>query len=429
MNYPEALDYMISQLPMFHRIGKAAYKANLHNATELDRYFGNPHQYYKTIHIAGTNGKGSVSHILAAILQKAGYKTGLFTSPHLKDFRERIKVNGIMIENDYVSNFITRHQSFFDKLKPSFFEMTSAMAFEYFRQSEVDVAIIEVGLGGRLDSTNIITPALSIITNIGLDHTDLLGDTLAKIAFEKAGIIKPSIPVVIGEYTAETLPVFNEAAKKNDSKIILAPDKYLADNSHYTPDHKQEFRITSQGQIKYPKLQLDLGGLYQQKNICTVLTAIDELVTCGLSIEEKDIYEALPHVIKTTGLLGRWQTLGINPLIICDTGHNYDGLQWVVKQIKTTPCKRLHMVIGFVSDKAIDKIIPLLPKNAIYYFTQANIPRALNSEVLKETAQKAGLTGFSYKSVNEAFNAAKNAANTSDFIFIGGSTFVVAEVL
>jgi dihydrofolate synthase / folylpolyglutamate synthase len=429
MNYQEAINYMIDQLPMFHRIGKAAYKANLDNAQQLDSYFGCPHRNYKTIHIAGTNGKGSVSHTLAAILQKAGYKTGLFTSPHLKDFRERIRVNGTMVGENYVSEFITRHQSFFNELKPSFFEMTSAMAFEYFKQSEVDVAIIEVGLGGRLDSTNIITPVLSVITNIGFDHTEFLGDTLEKIASEKAGIIKPFIPVVIGEYNAETIPVFRKAAKEKNSELILAQDKYQSENSFYTPDHKQVFRIISQNQVKYTDLRLDLGGFYQQKNICTVLTAVDELNKIGFPISEANLREALLNVSQTTGLQGRWQILGSNPLIICDTGHNYDGLQWFTKQIEATSYKKLHIVLGFVSDKAIDKILPLLPKEAVYYFTQASIPRALDSGVLKELAQKEGLNGVSYTSVKEAFHSAKKAANKDDFIFIGGSTFVVAEVL
>jgi dihydrofolate synthase/folylpolyglutamate synthase len=307
--------------------------------------------------------------------------------------------------------------------------MTSAMAFEYFKHCNVDVAVIEVGLGGRLDSTNIITPVLSVITNIGFDHTEFLGDTLAKIAVEKAGIIKPGIPVVIGEYNKETLPVFKKVATKNNSKFVLASDIYQSEYSLFTPERKQVFQITSNCQIKYNNLQLDLGGFYQRKNICTILAATEELIEQDFAIKEKHIYEALPKVSETTGLLGRWQIIDCNPLTICDTGHNYDGISWVTQQLQVTPHKKLHIIIGFVNDKAIDNILPLLPKDAIYYFTQANIPRALNSGILKELAQKAGLTGASYDTVKEAFTAAKNIADKNDLIFIGGSTFVVAEVL
>lgn len=429
MTYQETIQYMFERLPMFHRIGKAAYKANLDNANALDLYFGQPHRNYSTIHVAGTNGKGSVSHSLAAILQVSGYKTGLFTSPHLKDFRERIRINGEMIEEEYVTDFIDRHHSYFEKLKPSFFEITSAMAFEYFSFNQVDIAIIEVGLGGRLDSTNIIVPQLSVITNIGFDHTEFLGNTLPEIASEKAGIIKPYIPVIIGEYNDQTLPVFRETALKNQSEIILAQDKYKTDIALYTSDRKQIFQITRDNEVVYTNLIMDLGGYYQRKNICTILAATDELVKKGYKITRKNIYEALANVSNSTGLMGRWQIIGANPLIICDTGHNYDGIQWVLQQLKETPHKNLHFVIGFVNDKTIDPILSMLPTEAIYYFTQAQIPRALDSEILKEKALKSGLKGKAFSTVSEAYENARRAASKDDLIFIGGSTFVVAEVL
>jgi dihydrofolate synthase/folylpolyglutamate synthase len=429
MDYSQALQYMFEMLPMFHRIGKAAYKADLNNAHVLDSYFNHPHNNYKTIHVAGTNGKGSVSHCLAAILQQAGYKTGLFTSPHLKDFRERIRVNGEMVCEQYVAEFISYHHTYFDTLKPSFFEMTSAMAFEYFNFSKVDVAVIEVGMGGRLDSTNIIIPGLSIITNIGYDHTEFLGDTHAKIAFEKAGIIKPNVPVVIGEYTEETLEVFKEVAGKKQAKLILTQDIYKADYSMFTSDRKQVFQIIKGNKVCYKDLVLDLGGFYQRRNICTVLASIDEMINWGIKIEISHIYEALADVSKNTGLLGRWQILGANPFIVCDTGHNEDGIGWVLQQIKATPHKRLHLIIGFVNDKAIDKILAMLPLDGIYYFTQANIPRALDCYELKAKAALVGLSGQSFKSVSEAYNIAKQNAQADDMIFVGGSTFVVAEVV
>jgi dihydrofolate synthase/folylpolyglutamate synthase len=429
MTYNEAIEYMYSQLPMFHRVGKVAYKANLDNAKALDAYFSYPHTKYPVIHVAGTNGKGSVSHNLAAILQTAGFKTGLFTSPHLKDFRERIKLNGEMIGEETVATFITKHKQIFDDIKPSFFEMTSAMAFEYFKECAVDIAVIEVGLGGRLDSTNIVNPIVSVVTNIGFDHTELLGDTLAKIAFEKAGIIKPGIPAVIGEYLPETRFVFEDIANKNNAPLFFAEDIYQADYSLFNKERNQVMQIKAGDEVVYKNLILDLAGNYQRKNVCTVLSVIDRLKEKGWQISDTHIYEALSSVVRITGLKGRWQELGHNPLIVCDTGHNTHGMQWVITQILAVPCRTLHIVIGFVNDKDVSSIIAMLPKHAVYYFTQANIPRALPADKLQELASSYKLNGTSYQSVQEAFSAAKQQAVSDDFIFVGGSTFVVAEVL
>jgi dihydrofolate synthase/folylpolyglutamate synthase len=429
MTYAEVIQYMFDQLPMFHRIGHSAYKADLDTAIFLDNFFQNPHKQYKTIHVAGTNGKGSVSHMLAAILQKAGYKTGLFTSPHLKDFRERIRVDGEMIPESEVVDFIEKSLQVFSETQPSFFEMTSALAFYYFSKANVDVAVIEVGMGGRLDSTNIITPVLSVITNIGLDHTEFLGDTPAKIAFEKAGIIKDEVPVVIGEFHNETWPVFQETAIQHHSDITLSDETYQAEYSLFTPDQKQVFTIYSHGKLVFPDLKVDLLGFYQKKNICTVLTAIDRLRKSGINIPDNSIYSGLTEAAQITGLLGRWQPIGYNPLIICDTGHNKDGISWVIKQIEAVPFKQLHMVIGFVKDKDIISILKLLPTKATYYFTNAQIPRALGADELRDLAMAYHLKGDSFPSVKTALEMAKKNAGNDDFIFIGGSTFVVAEVV
>jgi len=427
MTYQEVMDYMYSQLPMFHRIGPSAYKANLDTALYMDDYFGFPHKGYKTIHVAGTNGKGSVSHMLASILQTAGYKTGLFTSPHLQDFRERVKVNGVMISKEEVIDFISQHKPMFDKVNPSFFEMNSALAFYYFAKNKVDVAIIEVGMGGRLDSTNIIMPVLSIITNIGMDHTEFLGETLGKIASEKAGIIKKHVPVVIGEYHPDTLPIFQDFAKRSEADILLADETYQI--RHLSVNNNgQSFNVYKGDQNVYENLILDLAGLYQQKNINTALTAVDQLQKIGFSITRQQLFDALSSVMDKTGLQGRWQTIGNNPLIICDTGHNTEGIAWVVQQIKTIPFNQLHMVIGFVKDKDISSILTLLPRNGRYYFTNADIPRALKAEELKNLASSFDLHGESYPRVKEALAAAKANALKEDFIFVGGSTFVVAEV-
>jgi dihydrofolate synthase/folylpolyglutamate synthase len=426
--YQETLDFMYSQLPMFHRIGKAAYKANLDNAHALDSLCGFPHKKYKTIHIAGTNGKGSVSHMLASVLQQAGYKTGLFTSPHLVDFRERIRMNGEMIPEEAVIAFVDKYKKQFGEIKPSFFEMTSAMAFEYFASEGADIAVIETGLGGRLDSTNIIAPELSVITNIGFDHMELLGDTLSKIAVEKAGIIKPGVPVVVGEVTAETSAVFESVARDKKAPLCYAEKIYSATSLGF--DHKfQRLRVDGTKPGHSEIYQLDLKGLYQQKNICTVLAATDLLNSKNIKIRPEDVKAGLSAASANTGLKGRWQVLAENPLIVCDTGHNEDGIRWVAQQLNEVPHDKLHIVFGVVKDKDIAHILPLLPAEAEYYFTRANIPRALDENELKRMANAAGLRGNSYPTVDAAINFAKKNARTNDLIFIGGSTFIVADAL
>lgn len=429
MNYQETLNWLFDQLPMYQRQGKAAYKADLKNTIELDNYFNHPHYNFKSIHVAGTNGKGSVSHMLASVLQEAGYKVGLYTSPHLKDFRERIRINGKMVSEDFVVQFVEEHHIKFKEIKPSFFEMTVAMAFDYFAKEKIDVAVIEVGMGGRLDSTNIIQPDLSIITNIGLDHTAFLGNSLAEIAIEKAGIIKNNVPVIIGETQEETIEVFKNTAQENQTQIHIADQYYSLDYAMFSVDSKQIFNIKHNNEIVYPNLKLDLLGKYQSKNILTVLRTIDILIQLGYSIEMKSIYLALENVVRNTGLLGRWQILGENPTIICDTGHNLEGMHYVIDQINQTPYENLHVVFGVVNDKNIDKILEILPQHARYYFTKADIPRALNQNLLKEKASNYGLKGESYEKVEIALENAKKNARHNDLIFIGGSTFVVAEVV
>lgn len=405
MTYQQTLDYLFSQLPMFQRVGASAYKADLNNTIELCNLLNNPQNKFKSIHIAGTNGKGSTSHMLASILQEAGYKVGLYTSPHLVDFRERIKINGVMISEESVIDFVKKHKTDFENINLSFFEWTVGLAFDYFSTQKVDVAVVETGLGGRLDSTNIITPELSIITNIAKDHMQFLGDTLEKIAVEKAGIIKPKVPVVIGETQKEIEQVFISKAKDLDSKI------YFAD------------------QIIYRVLHSDLKGSYQVKNIKTVLASIIQLQQNGYHVTEQNIKDGLLNVVKNTGLMGRWQTLGENPKIICDTGHNEAGIKEVVNQLQTLTYNKLHFILGAVNDKEIDSILELLPKHAVYYFCQAKIPRALNVLELKNKAVAYNLKGNSYDSVKNAYNAAKRKSQNDDLIFIGGSTFIVAEVL
>lgn len=416
---------------MFQRIGQAAYKNNLNNTLKLDEIFKNPHKRYKTIHVAGTNGKGSVSHMLAAIFQSAGYKTGLYTSPHLKDFRERIKINGEMISEEEVVEWVEKYpvKNNMWNIDPSFFELTVALAFDYFAEQDVDIAIIEVGLGGRLDSTNIITPELSIITNISLDHTNLLGDTLEKIAAEKAGIIKKDVPVVIGTTQNKTKQVFIQTALLKPTTIYFADQEYKISYSMLGMDGKQILNIEHNGEIKYPSTKLDLLGSYQLKNVPAVLKALDILIEKGWKISRENIYSGLENTVKLTGLMGRWQIIGNNPLIICDTAHNEDGLKMVVEQIENTAYKTLHVVFGVVSDKNQDAIFQLLPQNATYYFTKADIPRAMNEEKLAQKAAIFGLKGKIYPSVIEALNTAKLNADKNDMIFIGGSTFVVAEIL
>ena len=429
MNYKETIDYLIGRLPMFQRTGKAAYKEGLENTIELDNYFKSPHRKYKTIHVAGTNGKGSVCHMLASVLQRAGYKVGLHTSPHLLDFRERIRVNGMLMEEEAVIEFVEKHKEFFEYLKPSFFEMSVFMAFDYFAQSNIDIGIIEVGLGGRLDSTNIITPLLSVITNIGLDHTEFLGDTLEKIAAEKAGIIKDNIPVVIGEYTNETRPVFEAAAKIHNAPITFAQERYHTDYSMSSFNGTQIVNIINKLAQKELKVETDLLGLYQHKNLVTAISAIDILQKNSIKLSEADIARGLKEVKKSTGLRGRWDVYGYNPLIVCDTGHNTEGITEVIKQIGQTPYKKLHMVIGFVAEKDISSILDLLPADAGYYFTQPSVPRGLDYKILTEKAVKKGLTGRAFQNVGVAVKEAKANASFNDLIFIGGSTFVVADFL
>ena len=430
-SYPEVLRSLYSQLPMFQRTGPAAYKNNLDNTVRLDALYGFPHRSFKTIHVAGTNGKGSVSHMLASVLQEAGYKTGLYTSPHLKDFRERIRVNGEMIPEDAVVRFMETYFSLneTEKLEPSFFELTVSMAFDYFKDRLVDVAVIEVGLGGRLDSTNIITPEVSVITNISFDHQSLLGNTLPLIAAEKAGILKKGVPGVIGETGEETSPVFKQFARQVQTRIAFADQEYHTDYSMLTTGGKQSLNIRRKEELVYPGLELDLLGIYQRHNVPTVLKTIDVLNEKGWQITEEHIRAGLLNTIRNTGLMGRWQILGHNPLLICDTGHNKAGIQLVVEQIHQTAWKALHLVIGMVSDKDQDEVLALLPANARYYFTRADIPRATQPEELAAKAEKFGLKGDCYPTVRQALSAALANAGENDLVFVGGSNFVVAEIL
>ncbi|TKG96098.1 bifunctional folylpolyglutamate synthase/dihydrofolate synthase [Puteibacter caeruleilacunae] len=431
MNYKETLEFLFEQLPMYQRQGAAAYKNDLGNTLVLDELFNHPHESFKTIHIAGTNGKGSVSHMLASVLQEAGLKVGLYTSPHLKDYRERIRVNGDPVSEDFVVNFVTdfKNSDAAKEISPSFFEFTVAMAFDYFRHSKVDVAVVEVGLGGRLDSTNIITPELSVITNISLDHTALLGNKVEVIAKEKAGIIKSEVPVVIGETQELTASVFNDFAARNNAPIIFADQQLQVEYSMKDLDGCQVIHFKNLSTDEHLQVGLDLLGIYQQKNVLTALCAIEQLRNAEWQITDENISTGLRCVKRNTGMCGRWQEIGWNPLIICDTGHNEAGVKNIVEQINQTPHQKLHMVIGVVNDKNVDGILELLPKDAEYYFTRASIPRALDQELLQEQAAKFELCGKTYADVSEALKAASNNSNEKDLIFVGGSTFVVAEVL
>ena len=406
MNYNETLDWMFNKLPMYQTQGATAYRKDITNTVLLAKHLGNPERHLKCIHVAGTNGKGSTSHLLASVLQEAGYKVGLYTSPHLKDFRERIAINGTPISEDYVTDFMNKNKAFFEANELSFFEMSVGLAFEYFVKEQTDINIIEVGMGGRLDSTNIVTPLVSVITNIGLDHTQFLGDTLELIAFEKAGIIKPNIPVVIGEYVEGTKPVFLAKANETQSEIYFASDLI--------------------GET-YPSALL---GDYQIQNKKTVLQTIKVLQDKNLlSISETDIKNGFLNVIKNTSLQGRWQQLGEKPTIICDTAHNAHGLKIIINQLKKEKYDQLHIVLGLVNDKNLDEILPLFPRNAIYYFCKPNNFRGLDEAILKEKAAEFNLIGQTYISVSNAYQAAKKNANENDFIYVGGSTFVVAEIL
>ncbi len=403
MTYETTLDWMFSRLPMYQQKGKIAYTGKLDNIKALSEHLGNPETKFKSIHVAGTNGKGSSSHMLASILQEAGYKVGLYTSPHLKDFRERIRINGKPVGKKFVVDFVARNKSFFEEKKLSFFEMTVGMAFEYYAESKVDIAVIEVGLGGRLDSTNIIVPEVCLITNIGMDHLDFLGDTLQKIAMEKAGIIKKGIPVIVSEYQNAVAPIFESVAKNNDAKLVFAEKEVL------------------------DRFDTSLLGDYQQKNIKGVIVTVKELK--NFDVHEKEIKSGLLKVVENTGLMGRWQVLRDRPKVICDTAHNSEGLSLVLEQIKKQEYDKLHIVLGFVKDKNLDTILPLFPKNANYYFAKPNIPRGLDVTILKQKAAEFKLIGDAFPSVGKAFRAALKRSEKDDFIFVGGSTFVVAEVV
>lgn len=429
MDYPQVLQFLYSQLPMYQRMGKAAYKANLDNTLALDDYFGNPHKQFKSIHVAGTNGKGSVSHILASILQEAGFKVGLYTSPHLKDFRERIKINGSEIPKKSVVDFVGNNMEIIEKIKPSFFEMTVAMAFYYFAEKKVDVAVVEVGLGGRLDSTNILQPLLSIITNIGYDHMEFLGDTIPRIAKEKASIIKQGVPVIIGETQKETKDIFLKTASSKNARIFFADSYYKADYSLLTLDNYQLFNVYKNNKLEYSNLKTDLLGNYQRKNVITALRAVDVVADQGLNMNREQIYAGLSKVVLNTGFFGRWQIIDTDPLVICDTGHNREGLAEVFRQIGNMAYKQLHIIFGVVNDKDLNSILVLLPKDAQYYFTKAGIPRAMDENLLSLEAGKKGINGKAYPTVPEALKAARSQASADDLVFIGGSTFVVAEVL
>ena len=429
--FEATLRYLYEQLPFYQRKGPAAYKNNLDNTLALDELYGHPHRLFRSVHVAGTNGKGSVSHMLASVLQEAGYRVGLYTSPHLKDFRERIRVNGVKIPKEevvrFVDDFVARNQ--LNKLEPSFFELTVAMAFEYFARERIDIAVVEVGLGGRLDSTNIIMPEVSVITNISLDHVALLGNTLTEIAGEKAGIMKKGVPVVVGETMEETAPVFAKRAEILGIPLQFADQNYHADYSMVSTEGKQLFNVRYNDTLRYEQLPLELLGQYQGRNLCTALVAMDVLKEFGWTISQDALYRGMEFLVKNTGLKGRWQVLGANPRIVCDTGHNEAGIREVVHQIHQTPYKKLHFVLGMVNDKDVDSVLRLLPKNAVYYFTKASIPRAMSENMLELKAADFGLSGQKYPTVIEAFTAAKQNAEPYDMIFIGGSTFVVAEVI
>lgn len=427
MNYKETLEFLFRALPMFSRVGESAYKKDLTNTLSLCESIGNPQRKFKTIHIAGTNGKGSTSHMLAAILQTAGYKTGLYTSPHLKDFRERIKVNGEMCDESFVVDFTEGILPMIQAIQPSFFEITVAMAFEYFAIQEVDIAIIEVGLGGRLDSTNIINPELSIITNIGWDHMNLLGNSLEEIAFEKAGIIKEDTPVVIGEYTDITKPIFEKRALDESAPIYWASDeRWVSDFTMAA--HHIEIAVAEKRNDEHQNFQLDLPGIYQTKNILTVLTAVEILNRMNWQISRAAIHKAFMHVKKLTGLHGRWEVLQENPLLVLDVAHNEDGIKQVVRQIELVGAQEVHIVIGMVKDKERNKVLDLLPKKAHYYFTKAPIPRALDEQILMQEAAAKNLHGTCYAFINDAVKQALQHANKQDLILVCGSVFVVGEV-
>lgn len=419
MNYKETVEYLFNSTPVFEHVGASAYKEGLSNTLALDEHLGHPHKNFKTIHVAGTNGKGSCSHTLAAILQSMGMKVGLYTSPHIVDFRERIRVNGECLSEQYVVDFVEQHRSFFEPLHPSFFELTTAMAFRYFADQKVDIAVIEVGLGGRLDCTNIITPELSIITNISLDHTQFLGDTLAKIAGEKAGIIKEGVKVVIGEDVEETRPVFEAKAKEKNAPIVFAQDYPEVLCSEACEEGGRNYETVNFGMIHG-----DLSGDYQERNMNTCLTACKVL-----GLKKENVIEAVAHVAERTGLVGRWMKINESPLAVCDTGHNVGGWKYLAPQIKAQKCEHLRIVFGMVDDKDIDSVMEMLPKNAIYYWTQATSHRAIPKEIVADKGRGHQLEGNIYNSVKEAYREALKDASNDDFVFVGGSSYVVADLL
>ena len=425
MNYAQTLGYLFTQLPMFSRVGAAAYKPDLTNTIRLCEALGNPQQQFKSVHAAGTNGKGSTSHMLASVLQTAGYKTGLYTSPHLVDFRERIKIDGAYCSKEFVVEFTQKIKPLITTIQPSFFEITVAMAFSYFAEQKVDIAVIEVGLGGRLDSTNIITPEVSIITNIGLDHTQFLGDTIPQIAGEKAGIIKKDVPCIVSEYTEETKPVFDAAAIQ--TTLAYGSELYTILNTKYTHDYL-EVEVLNKKTEGVENYKLDLSGIYQAKNIMGVLGAISILQTKGWQISNQHIIDGLSQVKKNTGLYGRWQMIGSNPTIVVDVAHNVAGIQTLLAQIKLVNHQQLHIVFGMVKDKDIDSVLALLPSQAIYYFTQAQIERAIDATELQKKASEHGLRGNIYTHVNEAISAAQKQAQVTDLIVVCGSVFLVGEI-
>lgn len=424
MNYQQAIDYLYKQLPAFERQGASGYKPGLGTAIALNNWLGNPHRAYRCIHVAGTNGKGSVANLLAATLQASGYRVGLFTSPHLVDFRERIRVDGKMVDKRTVSRFVERWLKSGLQCKPSFFELTTALAFEYFKQCKVDIAVIEVGLGGRLDSSNIITPILSIITNISRDHTQFLGNTLAEIASEKAGIIKPNVPVVVGEANEkEVREVFERVAQENNSPITIAQDKPLVTHSQHNDDGTLQISTTD-----YGDLTCQLGGDYQVKNADTVLHTIRQLKDLDVEISHNAVVKAFAQVCQLTGFMGRWMVIDKEPTVICDAGHNAGAWEIQSKQLANLKCNCLHVVIGFAADKDVDTVLSMMPTNAIYYFTQAQSARSMQAETLQELALKHNLKGNSYKKVIDAYRHAKRNAKSEDCIFVGGSFYVLGEL-
>ncbi len=427
--YEEVIEYLFSALPMYQRIGAAAYKTDITNTVRLMDTLENPHKNFRTIHVAGTNGKGSVSHLLASILQKSGLKVGLYTSPHLLDFRERIRVNGNMIPKKNVVKFVENHQDTLNQIEPSFFEMTVGMAFEYFAGEKIDVAVVEVGMGGRLDSTNIISPDLSVITNIGFDHTQFLGNTLEAIAGEKAGIIKPQTPVVIGESQSETAPVFLEKAKKENAPISFADRNFKITNIIEDADFLTVDIYSTEGECLYRGLKSALTGSYQRKNTITVIEAVRQLRKIGYKIADENIFDAFANVISLTGFMGRWQVISKNPLTVCETAHNKDGISYLNQKLESLKFNKLHIVYGCVNDKDYNTIMDMMPKDASYYFCKPSVPRGLDVEIMKETAARHGLSGDACQNISEALQSARNHAEADDMILVTGSIFLVADAL